>query len=281
MRCILVLIIVLQKMIFFAQSEHEYITELIVVDTNIYNGDSILVFNDGSWEYADQFNIKEVIISSYDQGYLSILPEELYSKNWKNHKTFSQEYNLSNVKDTITILTKGFVSPVNYSCNSSFKMRGGRWHQGQDFASPTGTPIKAAWNGRVRYAQMNSGGFGNLVIIRHENGLETYYAHMSKIEVSINDDVTAGQVIGKVGNTGHSTGPHLHFEVRFLDNPLDPQTVKDKETLQLSRSCFYTMKKTNTEVWFKNIFNISMIESKKVVVEKTITKGRRRTSSNL
>jgi murein DD-endopeptidase MepM/ murein hydrolase activator NlpD len=89
-----------------------------------------------------------------------------------------------------------------------------------DIGAPTGTPIYAAASGTVSFAKVGrNGGYGNLVIIDHPNGTQTYYAHQSKLAVRAGDKVSQGQVIGYVGSTGHSTGPHLHFEVRGARNP--------------------------------------------------------------
>lgn len=92
---------------------------------------------------------------------------------------------------------------------------------GFDIGCPKGTPIHAAAGGTVKFSKSHSwnGGYGWLVIIQHENGMLTFYAHQSKIIVSVGDHVTQGQTIGYVGSTGHSTGPHLHFEVRGGKNP--------------------------------------------------------------
>jgi murein DD-endopeptidase MepM/ murein hydrolase activator NlpD len=96
-----------------------------------------------------------------------------------------------------------------------------RMHTGIDFAVGTGFPIKAAGPGIVVWAGPR-GGYGNAVIIDHRNGLATLYAHQSRVNVTVGQKVTAGQVVGFVGQTGMSTGPHLHFEVRELGTPVDP-----------------------------------------------------------
>lgn len=93
-------------------------------------------------------------------------------------------------------------------------------HKGVDFGAPTGTPIRAAADGTVTFARLGyNGGFGNMVIISHKNGTETLYAHMSKLGTTPGAKVDAGDVIGYVGSTGRSTGPHLHFEVHGAKNP--------------------------------------------------------------
>jgi hypothetical protein len=98
----------------------------------------------------------------------------------------------------------------------------GRWHTGLDFPEPKGTAIHAGGVGVVSFAGFNSGGYGNLVVITHRLGFESWYAHMSVIAASVGQRVSGGQTIGYVGSTGHSTGPHLHFEVRHFGTPVDP-----------------------------------------------------------
>lgn len=94
-------------------------------------------------------------------------------------------------------------------------------HNGLDFGIPVGTPVKATMDGRVTYAGWNDQGYGNLVIV--ENGSHrTYYAHLSSIPVSVGDVVSSGATIGLSGNTGNSTGPHLHYEIRSNGTPIDP-----------------------------------------------------------
>lgn len=94
-------------------------------------------------------------------------------------------------------------------------------HTGQDMAIATGTPIVAASAGKVIYAKWG-GAYGNLVKIQHADGVQTWYAHQSRIAVAVGDTVQPGQTIGYVGDTGNTTGPHLHFEVRLDDEPIDP-----------------------------------------------------------
>lgn len=99
--------------------------------------------------------------------------------------------------------------------------KGSAFHAGMDFAAPRGTPVKSAGDGEVIHAGRRSG-YGNLVEIRHTTGLVTRYAHLSKFNVKTGQKVRAGQIIAQVGSTGRSTGPHLHFEVRRNDEPVNP-----------------------------------------------------------
>jgi len=114
-----------------------------------------------------------------------------------------------------------FVWPVNGTFTSPFGMRWGRLHAGIDLAAPTGTPIRAAASGRVLLAAP-TGGYGNYTCVSHSSSISTCYAHQSRFGAGVGDVVRQGDVIGYVGNTGHSFGAHLHFEVRIHGRPVDP-----------------------------------------------------------
>ncbi|CAL9305883.1 M23 family metallopeptidase [Streptomyces rochei] len=119
-----------------------------------------------------------------------------------------------------------WVDPVkNYKLTASFAQNGGMWaskHSGQDFAVPIGTNVVAAHGGTVVKAGGNGAGdgpaYGNAIVIKHGNGTYSQYAHLSKINVKIGQIVKTGQSIAKSGNTGNSSGPHLHFEIRTTPN---------------------------------------------------------------
>jgi peptidoglycan hydrolase-like protein with peptidoglycan-binding domain len=117
-----------------------------------------------------------------------------------------------------------FLRPVAGPIGDGFgaPRTGGRRHQGLDFPVPFGTRVGAAGRGTTIFAGYNSGGYGNLVVIQHRLGFTTWYAHLSTITSWVGEQVTGGTRIGYVGSTGYSTGPHLHFEVRRYDTPIDP-----------------------------------------------------------
>ena len=123
-----------------------------------------------------------------------------------------------------------------------FGPRRGRRHQGVDLPLKTGDPIYATFTGRVRLSKY-MGGFGNLVVIRHENGIETFYGHLSKRNVEVGDWVNAGDVIGLGGSTGRSTGPHLHYETRYNGFTFDPQWLVNFKTGELRHRLFVLKKK--------------------------------------
>ncbi|MEV4917858.1 M23 family metallopeptidase [Streptomyces tirandamycinicus] len=119
-----------------------------------------------------------------------------------------------------------WVKPVSgYTLTASFNQGGAMWshkHSGQDFAVPVGTPVKAVSSGVVVKAGPNGGGdgsaYGNAVVIKHANGKYSQYAHLSKINVNVGQTVNTGKLIALSGNTGNSSGPHLHFEIRTTPN---------------------------------------------------------------
>lgn len=117
-------------------------------------------------------------------------------------------------------LSRG-IWPASGSVTSKFGQRWGKEHNGIDIGASTGTNVKAFMAGKVTYSGWESG-YGNLVIINHGNGLQTYYAHNSKLLVKIGQSVDSGSIIAKSGNTGNSTGPHIHFEVRKNGTPVNP-----------------------------------------------------------
>src|SRR4051812_35372880 len=115
-----------------------------------------------------------------------------------------------------------FLRPVAGAIGDGFGYPGGRRHDGVDFPEPYGTSVGAAGRGTVNFAGWNSGGYGNLIVIDHRLGYQTWYAHLSAFSVHAGQRVAGGVRIGRVGSTGHSTGPHLHFEVRHNGVPVNP-----------------------------------------------------------
>ena len=122
-----------------------------------------------------------------------------------------------------------YCCPHKTTPRSKFGYRHGRRHQGIDLPLSTGTPVAAAFDGKVRISSYVSG-YGNLVVLRHANGLETFYAHLSEAKVQSGDWVSAGDIVGLGGSTGRSTGPHLHFETRYRGAAFDPSWLIDFET---------------------------------------------------
>ena len=155
-----------------------------------------------------------------------------------------------NQNDTISIALGSFTYPLltHIRVNSEFGKRGRRFHNGIDLKVNIGDTIVSSMAGMVRIAKY-SGAFGNLVVVRHHNGLETFYGHLSKILVKADQMVESGEVIGLGGNTGRSTGPHLHYEVRYLGKAINPRHLIDFDsTLDLKNDTLFL-----TTEFFKHV----------------------------
>ena len=154
-----------------------------------------------------------------------------YDYNWDNTTIHAYKYDLTKMPQTVEfLLTHGFDDDfkmrVTGHVTSNFGPRGRRHHNGIDLKLEKGENVYSAFAGKVRIAQY-SRSYGYVVVVRHFNGLETLYAHLSKLMVKENQDVKSGEVIGLGGSTGHSTGNHLHLEVRYKGHPLDPNEMID------------------------------------------------------
>ena len=112
---------------------------------------------------------------------------------------------------------------------SNFGRRRYRWHYGTDIRLDVGDSVRTVFDGIVRIKKYDPSGYGYYILVRHKNGLETLYGHLSKQLVEVGDEINAGDVIGLGGNTGRSSGPHLHFEFRYQGNPLNPEEIYDFE----------------------------------------------------
>jgi murein DD-endopeptidase MepM/ murein hydrolase activator NlpD len=167
-------------------------------------------------------------------------------KNFDSLETFKNHWDIINlfpyshpvaskIPDSLVIAlldsNQNFQIPYLGKINSKYGWRGRRIHRGVDIKLEQGDSIVACFDGKVRYARYNSGGYGNLIIIRHFNGLESYYSHLKEIKVKPNDYVKAGDFIGTGGNTGAKwSGAHLHWELRWKDYAFDPEKIVDLES---------------------------------------------------
>ena len=150
------------------------------------------------------------------------------------------------IPDTFRIDMTGFVMPTtNTKITSKFGPRRRRLHNGIDVKVYIGDTIRSAFSGKVRMVKYERRGYGKYVVIRHENGLETIYGHLSKQLVNEDQYVEAGEVIGLGGNTGRSTGSHLHFETRFLGQAINPALLFDFEKQDIVTDSYLFMKGKN------------------------------------
>lgn len=225
----------------------------------------MIVFANRTWAYIEDINF-DGIMNSHVHEQVKNDTNLNYFQDWDHEVCYTS--NLANdvnkLKDTIWLCLENsesdsldglFYMPVNGNITSHYGWRNGRSHNGTDLDLSTGDTVRAAWGGKVRYAKYNTSGFGNLVIIRHHNGLETFYAHLNGHLVVPDQIVNPGDPIGLGGNTGHSTGSHLHFEVRFYDIPMNPEKIIDfqnhevyDENLMVHRGLFKPSGTTSSAV---------------------------------
>lgn len=191
----------------------------------------LILYADNTWRYVKDGD--------------RMMNDEWFKKNWNDSAMdpFGVEYSTLPERVTLWLVDENsdFCCPYQTRVFSKFGIRKGRRHQGCDLPLTKGDPVFAAFDGKVRISNYTSG-YGNLVVIRHANGLETAYGHLSERKVKVGDWVTAGDIIGLGGSTGRSTGPHLHFETRYQGYAFDPEWICDFEKGTL-RSGVFTLKK--------------------------------------
>lgn len=177
-------------------------------EKNSANSSSLSIVEKYSTELGELKQTEEAVSTLYEQ------KKVVKKVRVSSKKTTVSTGKVSSGKGPSTGIS--FRYPVaSPNISSGYGSRWGRTHKGIDFAHPTGTNIYASASGTVTFSGWNSGGYGYLVIISHGNGVQTYYAHNSKLLCSVGQNVSQGQLIAKSGNTGRSTGPHLHFEIRI------------------------------------------------------------------
>jgi len=198
----------------------------------------IVVYSNQTWELIQEDAFDGVLNPQVHEIMNSKEIGGPYTMKWDDNDCYSRVNDLTKMKDTVWLCLDGdslgnFTMPIDGPVTSRYKYRNGKFHNGIDLDLVTGDTIVSAFDGIVRYARKNSGGYGNLVIIRHFNGLETYYAHLSKLLVFSGQQIKSGDVLGLGGNTGHSFGSHLHFEVRFYDAAMNPEELIDFKKKEL------------------------------------------------
>ncbi|MBQ4083786.1 MAG: peptidoglycan DD-metalloendopeptidase family protein [Bacteroidaceae bacterium] len=168
--------------------------------------------------------------------------DDLYPE-WSNE--YAHKYTNVVMPDSLLIDLTGFCMPTeNTKVNDIFgyRPRRRRMHYGLDIKVERGDTIRAAFDGKVRYCSYQRRGYGHYVVIRHPNGLETLYGHLTSKLVEENEVVKAGDPIGLGGNTGRSTGPHLHFETRLLGKALDPALFFDFPNQDITGDTYFYKK---------------------------------------
>lgn len=207
--------------------------DVVAIDTLDSGNDAIQVvlYSNNTWKYVRNREIAK--------------DSTIFEKYWDTTTLFPyKEVDMSSMPKSVVIDLVDSVTSYHCPYQGSVHPRGKygprrrRQHQGVDLPLKAGDPVYATFCGRVRISEYNKGGYGNLVIIRHDNGLETYYGHLSERMVEPNQWVEAGQIIGLGGSTGRSTGPHLHFETRYYGQSFDPERLIDFKNGLLCRETF-------------------------------------------
>lgn len=198
---------------------------------------------------ASQRNIQDQIKLNETKEFMDeLLKEEqepeidIYTESWNSDLV--NPYAGQEVPDNVRIDVSEYAMPVPGYVTSpyGYRPRFRRSHKGIDLKLQTGDTVRAAFSGKVRLTRYERRGYGYYVIIRHHNGLETVYGHLSKFLVKPNQDVKVGDPIALGGSTGRSTGPHLHFETRFMGYAINPSAIFDFAN-QTTHTDFYTFNK--------------------------------------
>lgn len=178
-------------------------------------------------------------------------PASFLYPEWSN--SYVNNYDNVKLPDSVIVSMKGYVMPTDSTYITDkfgYRPRRGRQHFGLDIRIKTGDTIRAAFDGKVRISRYERRGYGHYLVIRHPNGLETLYGHLSKKLVNENDIVHAGDPIALGGNTGRSTGPHLHFETRILGNAINPALMFDFPH-QRAATDYYVYQKNTRPVYYR------------------------------
>ncbi len=176
----------------------------------------------------DTVNIYQEMLNDSSDDLMENHPaDDIYNNIWTREKLNPYKIPIDSLPDSVFIDCNNFVIPTLNVITSSFGPRRYRYHYGTDLRVAVGDSIVSAFSGKVRIIDYEARGYGNYIVLRHDNGLETVYAHLSQVLVMHNQTVKAGELIAFGGNTGHSTGPHLHFETRYIGNAIDPEKIID------------------------------------------------------
>jgi len=176
----------------------------------------------------DTINIYQEMLNDRSDDLMENHPaDDIYNNIWTREKLNPYKIPIDSLPDSVHIDCSSFVVPTQNVITSSFGPRRYRYHFGTDLRVAVGDSIVSAFSGKVRIIDYEARGYGNYIVLRHDNGLETVYAHLSQVLVMHNQSVKAGELIAFGGNTGHSTGPHLHFETRYIGNAIDPEKIID------------------------------------------------------
>jgi murein DD-endopeptidase MepM/ murein hydrolase activator NlpD len=192
----------------------------------------------------DTINIYQEMLNDNSDDLMENHPaDDIYNNIWRSDHVNPYKIPIDSLPDSVRIDCSHFVVPVPGAITSEFGPRRYRFHYGTDLRLTVGDSVRAAFSGKVRIIDYEARGYGHYIVIRHNNGLETVYAHLSQVLVTLNQNIKAGELIAYGGNTGHSTGPHLHFETRYLGNAINPAHIINFKTGKVYASTYLITKK--------------------------------------
>jgi murein DD-endopeptidase MepM/ murein hydrolase activator NlpD len=192
----------------------------------------------------DSINIYQEMLNDQSDDLMENHPaEDIYNNIWTSSHVNPYKIPIDSLPDSVWIDCSHFKVPVPGPVTSAFGPRRYRFHYGTDLRLNVGDSVVSAFSGKVRIIEYEARGYGNYIVIRHDNGLETVYGHLSAVLVNLNQKVRAGELIAYGGNTGHSTGPHLHFETRYIGNAINPATIVDFNTGRVFDKTYLLTKK--------------------------------------
>lgn len=177
---------------------------------------------------GDTTNIYQELLNDETDDLMENHPaDDIYNNIWTSSKLNPYKIPIDSLPDSVNVDLSTFCVPVMGHITSHFGPRRYRYHYGTDIKLNTGDTVVSSFAGKIRIIDYDRRGYGHYVVIRHDNGLETVYAHLSEIMVTLDQVVEAGEPIALGGSTGRSTGPHLHYEIRFLGNAMNPAKIID------------------------------------------------------
>jgi len=207
----------------------------------------------------DTINIYQEMLNDHSDDLMENHPaDDIYNNMWTTDHVNPYKIPIDKMPDSIRIDCSHFMVPVPGPITSEFGPRRYRFHYGTDLRLKVGDSVRSAFSGKIRIIDYEARGYGHYIVIRHDNGLETVYGHLSEVLVKMNQNVKAGQLIAWGGNTGHSTGPHLHFEIRYIGNAINPAHVINFGT-GLVHSKNYLLTKKNSFYYQREVKPVPIV----------------------
>lgn len=257
--------------------KYVFIILLLIFGTNLFSqekqGGQSIIFESQN----DSIDLSNNFYDLYSALGVTTHPADALYAHWNTSRIKYLDNSNEIVFDSVMLVLadisseKNYCHPINSPVTSRFGWRHRRFHYGIDLDVNTGDSILCAFDGKVRITNYDPG-YGKVVVVRHDNGLETVYAHLSRIDVDTNQMLKAGDLIGLGGNTGRSTGSHLHFELRYLGIALNPETIIDFENFCLLKETIYLTEKNRK--YLENIKKGKEVGSKYYTVRQGDTLGK-------